>query len=650
MGGEESTMRASAGVTLWLAALLVVTGGCQGPSQPKYAACAASLPRWDDPAATLEAYSGHVSCLAPTAPIRTVLNPDAPQRPISLTECIALALENGRNQTGNIRVFAFDPAIAATDIENSLAKFDAQFVTSMEWRKVDEPVAGPLQSATSPFSKTLNQDVGLFSSGLIKPLPTGGVAGITFNTNYLLTTQSTTDNPDYQTILRFTFEQPLLRGSGVAINQLLNFVPSPVTLPLANETTAPGILLTRVAFDKSKDQFELQLQALLLNVEQAYWNLYLRYWFLYTQEIVMRQSLLAWDQARKRFEAGEMSIQDLSQLEGQYQTFRRQRLAALGGSAPGPSGVLEAEAELRLTIGLPAEDGTRLVPCDVPTQAIFVPDWDSALATARHSRPDLRAIQEDVKLAQLALIRARNAYLPDLRFYSNYNLNGAGTQLDGQFSNALRSLASDRFNDWTIGLRLYVPIGFRAVSAQGRQAELQLQQQLASLHDLENQAIFALQRSYRTLPELTELIRIDRAVLQAAVTQLRARFEEFRNGQGYVLNLVFAQQTWAGALSQYQTDLVAYNIALADFQGQQGTLLAYDNVTIAEGPLPPWAQARASDHIRESKAALVLRERAAPAVPSTDALLRPPDPVSIPAVLDEVLRPALPERLPQSGP
>lgn len=639
-------MRASAVVTLWLSTLVAVAGGCQDLDHTEHAACPDCLLRCDGPAATPEASPGQVSSLAPIGPVRTVLNPDAPRRPISLAECIALALENGRNQTGNIRVFAFDPAIAAADIENSLAKFDAQYVTSMEWRKVDEPTATPIQKATAPFSDTINQDVGRYSSALVKPLPTGGVAGITFQTNYLLTDQSTNDNPVYQSSLRFNFEQPLLRGSGVAINQLRDFTPSPITLPFASETSAPGILLTRVAFDKSKVQFEQQLQDLLLTVEQAYWNLYLRYWNLFTQETVLRQSLSAWDQARQRFQAGQTTIQDLSQLEGQYQTFRRQRLTALGGSALGPSGVLEAEGVLRLAIGLPAEDGTRLVPCDVPTQAPYVPDWDNALATARQSRPDLRVLQEDVKLARLRLIRARDAELPDLRFYSSYDLNGAGTRLDGQVG-ALHSLASDRFNDWTLGLRLYVPLGSRAASAQVRQAELQLRQQLAALQDRENQAIFELQRSYRSLLELTELIRIDRAVLKAAVTQLRARYEEFLNGQGYVLNLVFAQQTWASALSDLQRDIVAYNIALANFQAQMGTLSGYDNVTIAEGRLPYWVQERASEHIRERKAALMLREREALEAPSTDAPLGPP--VLIPAVLDEVLRPALPEQLPESG-
>jgi hypothetical protein len=42
----------------------------------------------------------------------------------------------------------------------------------------------------------------------------------------------------------------------------------------------------------------------------------------------------------------------------------------------------------------------------------------------------------------------------------------------------------------------------------------------------------------------------------------------------------------------------------------KGTIQQYNNVRVNEGPLPPWAQKKAADHIRErTEAALKLRER-----------------------------------------
>src|SRR5205085_2116762 len=63
--------------------------------------------------------------------VSSVLDPGGQDRPITLAECLALALENGRLADQAIRVFAYDPAIAATDIETSLSKFDARWQTNM---------------------------------------------------------------------------------------------------------------------------------------------------------------------------------------------------------------------------------------------------------------------------------------------------------------------------------------------------------------------------------------------------------------------------------------------------------------------------------------------------------------------------------------
>ena len=102
---------------------------------------------------------------SPTGPgPATVLDPNRPARYITLKECIAIALEQGNiggpgrlqnlgfvndqaaqfsgravGGTDAIRAFALDPAITGADIERSLSKFDARWITSMTWQKLDQP-------------------------------------------------------------------------------------------------------------------------------------------------------------------------------------------------------------------------------------------------------------------------------------------------------------------------------------------------------------------------------------------------------------------------------------------------------------------------------------------------------------------------------
>ena len=181
---------------------------------------------------------------AAVPPPSTVLDPERKPRYLSLAEAIAIALEQGRvgdqdpqgitltslinvgipASSDTIRVLSLDPAISANDIEASLAKFDAQWNTSMTWSATDQPLNGLNQ-----FQSGANAQM---STSLLKPLATGGVAGITFSTQYQELSNPprnfTIENPAYTPRLQFQFEQPILQGYGVEINQLRSSHPGSV--------------------------------------------------------------------------------------------------------------------------------------------------------------------------------------------------------------------------------------------------------------------------------------------------------------------------------------------------------------------------------------------------------------------------------------
>jgi outer membrane protein TolC len=537
------------------------------------------------------------------APVTTVNNPEGERRPISLYECVAIALEKGRVGGTSVRVLAYNPAIAQTTVEQSLAQFDAHFRATTLWETIDEKAGGTpllnpatllgvIATATNQL-EVLQSQRGLLQTQLLKPLPTGGIAGITFQTDYEFNNLGAVEqfNPSYLSRLVFTFEQPLLRGAGVEVNQT-------------------GILVSRVAVDQAHTAFAGSVNDLLFSVEQAYWTLYSSYWNLYTQDVALRQSHAAWQVTKALFDKGQAKVQDVALLEETYQGFRLGRLDAV-------QAVLEAERQLRLVVGLPPEDGCRLIPADQPSAAPFRPDWQTALGDALENRPELVQLRQDLTRLQVEIRQAKNQILPDLRFVGSYDLNGLGNRLDGpdENLNALRTLASDRFNNWSLGLQLDVPIGARAAHAQLRRAELALAQRQDQLHDQEAQAAFALQRSYRELLLRYERVKVVSALRRAATTQYLALYEEFRRGLGTLQFFLGAQQSWLAAMREEQLGILQYNIALAEFEREKGTLTRFDNVAIAEGPLPACVQERASEHIRQREAALRLRKRAAPVGP-----------------------------------
>jgi outer membrane protein TolC len=602
----------------------------------------------------------------PNAPM-TVVDVRRDVKYVALQECLAMALENGNigsqsplfpgivNETlvafngqsvagsDYVRVLALDPAITGTNIESALSRFDARWISSLTWNKTDQAIVNGLQSFQ-------NGDSAAFSSGIYKPLPSGGTAGITYTTNYTelqappVFAGTPTVNPSYRPQLQFVFEQPLLQFFGVEINQISPLQPGSITVPQltpSGGTHTEGILITRLRFDQARAEFERNINFMLLNVEYAYWNLYGAYYTLFSREQGLRYALVSWQVNDTRYRAGRIAIQDLEQTRAQYELFRAQRFTALGQ-------VLDAERQLRGLIGLPLEDGRRLVPSDAPILAAFTPDWPSAVNETMALRPELILARQDLKFRQLDLIAQKNALKPDLRFFATYDVNGLGTRLDGgsvrfagtgtdpntgqpiplsEPGNALRSLVDNRFQDWEIGFRMTMPLGFRDAHAAVRAAQLTLKRSYLQLKDTERRAEFFLGLQYRHVFEYYQVMQAQHAQRVANAKQLEARFQAFQAGttQGTIDILLEAQRNWADSLASEYTAIVNYNTSLAGLQFAKGTLLTYDNVSIAEGPLPQCVQVRAVEHIRERQKALELRERPNPAV--YDAAIRGDCPV-----------------------
>jgi len=597
--------------------------------------------------------------IAPGTPDRmgnpvTVTDFVRPPRHMTLRECVALSLEQGNvggqsaqqfgfkndtidtfagrtvGGTDAIRAFAIDPAVAQTEIERSLSRFDARWVTQMEWGKVDQPVAAQFLS----FQQ--QRDTARLSSSLVKPLPTGGVVGITASTDYSkfdqrAAQQTSLVNPNYTPRLSFGIEQPLLRLFGTEINQIAgthpynegNQLPGVFAgLRSAGGIGTEGILITRIRLDQAKADFETKVNFMLVNVEAAYWNLYAAYYNLYAQEEGLRQAFEGYRFIYIRVINGSDPPQRLDQIQAQFHRFQRQVYQARGQ-------VLESERQLRGLLGLRSDDGARLVPIDEPNLAPYKPDFHEAATDAITLRPELMLARQDLMFRSLDLRLQKNLRRPDLRGYASYDLAGLGTRLGGATDNidangiatpgnAFGSFIDNRFNSWTVGLRLDMPLGFRDANGLVRAAQLNLTKSYVQLRDAELKTIEYLASQHRRVVQSYAEIapaRAEREALQKFIARIRERIRIGSYTQDEFLNLITVQQQLAAAIAAESQAIADYNKALAAFEFAKGTIQQYNNVSIGEGALPPWVQKRAADHIRErTEAAIKLREAPAPVV------------------------------------
>jgi outer membrane protein TolC len=579
----------------------------------------------------------------------TIDDPERTPMYVTLHQCIALALENGVTglQTArnfglldddlvtsqslgaqffgdSIRVLALNPAITGTNIEFNMARYDPLFRSVVSASAVDNVAGDSGAFRNGQFANFGVSAEQAFASGGQATIRFGSETnqGITPATNFYSRFAqqnffTNTLNPQYTPDLSFSFDQPLLYGFGSDINSLLSQHPEVInnvgaqTYNRSVELQQTGIVLARIKFDVDRADFERSVNFMLANVEIAYWNLYGAFVNLFSSEQALRQAHTAWKINKAKYDAGSIAVTQYAQIRGQYEQFRGDRLVALGQ-------VLDAERTLRGLMGLPAADGTRLVPVDTPTVSQFLPDWNEAQRDCLNLRPELVMQRHDLKQKQLELLREKNGLLPDIKLGGKYDIHGAGGRLDGDeifggtglSNNALRVLASDHFNDFYLGVYGAVPLGYRAQNAAVRAAKLRLAQSYLQLRDQEERARRYLVQQYRAVIQDYKVIQARHQQREAFAEQVEARFKEFVAGKTTADFLLQAQRDWANAVSVEYQAIVEYNNALVRFQFAKGTLMQFNGIQVAEGPLPQCVQVRAVENEKQRALAIACREEA----------------------------------------
>src|SRR4029078_6550579 len=102
-------------------------------------------------------------------------------------------------------------------------------------------------------------------------------------------------NPSYRPVLALNVEQPLVRGFGVGMNELLDLHPGGLRTQVPTGGRVPGSLLSRINTDVSNIEFERRVSNVCMAVEEAYWNLYAAYWLKYARQTALQQGVQSWN-------------------------------------------------------------------------------------------------------------------------------------------------------------------------------------------------------------------------------------------------------------------------------------------------------------------------------------------------------------------
>lgn len=595
---------------LLIGAMLTAVGGCAKHNEVKFAD--STFEHYKRVATEMKFADVHSPAAPPTEIPLSLATAPREFWDVPLEEAIQLALQNSQvmRDLGGLILRSPQtarsvqvPAIVELDprfgVEAALSEFDANFAARTSWEKNDRAINNLLLGGGTNI---FGQDLGVVQSQIQKRAVTGATFTFRNTTDYDANNApanlfGSAWNTNYEAEIR----QPLLQNAGVAINRLngANGIPG----------QANGVLIARANTDIAIADFEIGIRDMVSNVENAYWDLYFAYRDLDAKTAARDAALDSWRRVQALAQAGRKGGEADKEAEAREQYFRFQeevqnaltgRLidgtqtnnGSSGGSFRGTGGVQVTERRLRLLIGLPITDGRMLRPSDQPKLAKVDYDWYTALSEAVVRRAELRKQQWVVKRREMEVLAARNFLLPNLDTVGRYRFRGFGKDLinsesDGaRFDNAYENLLDGDFQEWQVGLELNMPLGFRKGHAAVRQAELQVARERAILKEQERDVQSGLSNAAAELERAYVVAQTSynrRAAAKEQLGAIQAAYESDKAGLDLVLD---SQRRAVESESRYHASLVEYALAIKNLHFEKGSLLDFNEITLAEGPWP----------------------------------------------------------------
>ncbi|HEX6558329.1 MAG TPA: TolC family protein, partial [Longimicrobiales bacterium] len=242
---------------------------------------------------------------------------------------------------------------------------------------------------------------------------------------------------------------------------------------------------------------------------------------------------------------------DVTRAEAQLATVNAQLVTARGA-------VDRAKLALTRALGLPAT--TAIVLTDsMPAQVAPAPDPEEALRVALEHRADLRALQSQVRAAELQVSATRAERLPNLNFIGD----------DGWIGKSWDHL----LHTYTWALQVSVPV-FQGFRGRAREAEQRAQvgELQARRRDLEQQFGFEVRAAVLDMASAAEQVEAATARLRFAEQELADARDRYQSGVAGSADVVTASLRLNEARTAYSDALVAYQTARVALAAAEGNV------------------------------------------------------------------------------
>ena len=402
-----------------------------------------------------------------------------------------------------------------------------------------------------------------------RPLRTGAQFDVSFTTNVEETNAAIADD-EKQTSdeLAFSFTQPLLRGRGESV----------ATATQQEE---------EARWQKQVEVWRGNRQSTLASVDLAYWDLRAAIDALEVQSssVDLAQALL--ERRENELSAGVGTELAVLESQADLATRRESQLAAANL-------VRQREDELKKLLlngvdldlwersilptepypdvnfdGLAAGASEPQDPRDLPAETLPVlPHWRVVLATALANRSELRQVESDIRLAEIAQNRALSDRLSGLDLV----LRASANSVDRSFRRAFADTLDWEAPTYSAQLSYDLPIGNTQARSAVDRADSAVRAAWIDLERVQRDVVADVRNATRELGYRREALLAANQSLALAQRQLEQ--EEARNREGLSTNyqVLEVQQSYVEALSNQRAGRAEWAKAWVVLEQARGTL------------------------------------------------------------------------------
>lgn len=500
--------------------------------------------------------------------------PELPVLDLDLFEAMEMALRYNLQ----VQIASFTPDTQREGITSARGRFDPSFRFDLPQRFSRNVSQGTSQLTGADVLTSENIAAGFTFSHLLEY---GTSWSIAWNTSRQVTNNAfSTFNPLVNASLALTVQQPLLRNFGKQVN-------------------TQQIIVARNNHRQSEEQFRQQVQNILFQAYQAYWELVFSERDLAVKQLSLDLAVQQLERNRIQVEIGTLAPIETIQAEQQV---ANRELALLQAQIA----VRDREDDLKRVLNIDAASqhgwNVDIHPTTEPEVNVDTVDVREAVRIAIDNDPLLRQRRIALETSVLNLRVARNQMLPDLNFNGSINLSGQGGDRlittggfgsqgvleiqPGGFGDALRNLMSADFRNWSVGLSITFPLNNWAAKAQHAQAVINERSVRVQIADREQELRVEVLKAARQVETGAQQVEQSRVALELADRQLEAEQRKFAVGTTTNFQVLDFQRQLADAQSVELRSIINYVNALAQLEQAKGTLLGALRVSIGMAGVP----------------------------------------------------------------